>query len=53
MKTFICKLFIKTKSQEFTVGLYRLDAKSIEDASKQVSRFNLPFHHYSTIEIEK
>ena len=53
MKTFIYKLFIRTGSQEFTVGMYKLQAQDIDAANKQFNRFDLPFHHHSTVQIEK
>lgn len=53
MKTFIYKLFIRTGSQEFAVGMYRLQAQDIDAANKEFNRFDLPFHHHSTVQIEK
>jgi hypothetical protein len=53
MKTFIYKLFIRTGGQEFTVGAYKIEAPNVDDANKKFNRLDLPFHHHSTVQIQK
>lgn len=51
MKTFRFKLFIRTKQgQEFVVGCSEIMAKNVDAALKQLTRKDLPFHHFATIE---
>ena len=52
MKTFKYKFYTRTKQgQEFLICSKNIDAKDIDDANKQLSKFDLPFHTFSTVEI--
>ena len=53
MKSFIYKFYIRTNGQEFNTGGITINARCIDEANDLLSRKDLPFHHFSTVEISK
>jgi len=53
MKTvshFKYKFYIRTGSQEFLVAVKGIDAVNIDEANKQLSKLDLPYHTFSTVQ---
>jgi hypothetical protein len=54
MQTFKYKFYAKTnQKQEFFICSKIIDAKNIDDANKKLSKLDLPFHTFSTVETIK
>lgn len=53
MKTFLYKLYIKTGTQEFLVNSIKIVAKNVDEANKILSKKDIPFHHFSTVQLLK
>jgi hypothetical protein len=54
MQTFKYKFYTKTnQKQEFFICSKIIDAKNIDDANKKLSKLDLPFHTFSTVETIK
>jgi len=50
LKTFSYKLYIKIGTQEFLVNSIKINAKNVDEANKILSKKDIPFHHFSTVE---
>lgn len=50
LKTFSYKLYIKTGTQEFLVNSIKIHAKNVDEANKILSKKDIPFHHFATVE---
>lgn len=44
------KFYIKTGSQEFLVAVKGIDAINVDEANKKLSKLDLPFHTFSTVQ---
>ena len=53
MKSFNYKFFIRTNGQEFNIGGITINARCLDEANFLLSRKDLPFHHFSTVQISK
>lgn len=53
MKTFLYKLYIRTGTQEFLVNSIKIAAKNVDEANKMLSKKDIPFHHFSTVQLLK
>ena len=51
MRLFTFKLYVRTaQQQEFNTATKTIQAKNYDEARKQFSKLDLPFHHFSTVE---
>ena len=52
MKNFKYSFYIKTsQGQEFSVGQKTIIAENVDKANYLLNRLELPFHHYSTVQV--
>jgi len=54
MKQFIFKMYIKTsQGQEFLTGSKKITSNNYDEAKKIFNKLDLPFHHFSTVDLIK
>jgi hypothetical protein len=50
MTTFKYIFFMRCGSLEFSIGQKLITANNVDDANKILSKSDLPFHHFSTVQ---
>ena len=50
MTTFKYIFFMRCGSLEFSIGQKLITANNVDDANKMLSKLDLPFHHFSTVQ---
>lgn len=51
MKTYYYKFWMRLGKQEYQTGGKRIIAQNVDQANKELNKLDLPFHHFSTVEL--